>query len=95
MVWIYAINTPSTFVSTPTSAGASGRLLEAHTTGYTGSTLSGPRLNGRIVEYSGADWPAIREDGVVELNAHYMIEFAVKLALGPAVSVMLQFQLVR
>ncbi len=46
--------------------------------GYTsvgqGSTVSGPRLNGRLVDYSGADWPVIRTDGVIELNAHYMIE---------------------
>src|SRR3954470_2764549 len=46
--------------------------------GYTsvgaGSTVSGPRLNGRLVDYSGADWPMVRQDGVVELNAHYMIE---------------------
>jgi len=45
--------------------------------GYTsigeGSTVSGPRLNGTLVDYSGADWPVIRTDGVVELNAHYMI----------------------
>ena len=25
-------------------------------------------------DYSGADWPIVRHDGVVELNAHYMIE---------------------
>jgi hypothetical protein len=46
--------------------------------GYTsvgeGCTVSGPRLNGRLVDYSGADWPIIRADGVVELNAHYMIQ---------------------
>lgn len=46
--------------------------------GYTslaaGSTVSGPLLNGQLVDYSGADWPVIRTDGVVELNAHYMIE---------------------
>jgi hypothetical protein len=46
--------------------------------GYTsigaGSTVSGPRLNGHLVDYSGADWPLVRQDGVVELNAHYMIE---------------------
>jgi hypothetical protein len=45
--------------------------------GYTsigeGSTVSGPRLNGKLVDHSGADWPVIRPDGVVELNAHYMI----------------------
>jgi hypothetical protein len=46
--------------------------------GYTsigeGSTVSGPMLNGKLVDYSGADWPIVRQDGVVELNAHYMIE---------------------
>ncbi|HVV94349.1 MAG TPA: DUF3237 domain-containing protein [Hyphomicrobiales bacterium] len=46
--------------------------------GYTsvgeGSTISGPRLNGVVVDYSGADWPAIRPDGVVELEAHYMLQ---------------------
>ncbi len=35
--------------------------------------VTGPRLNGALVDYSGADWPAVRSDGVVELNAHYMI----------------------
>ncbi len=34
----------------------------------------GPRLNGKLVDYSGADWPVVRTDGVVELNAHYMIQ---------------------
>ena len=45
--------------------------------GYTSvlkGTVEGPRLNGVIVDVSGADWPVIRTDGVVELNAHYMIE---------------------
>ena len=46
--------------------------------GYTsigdGCTVSGPLLSGKLVDYSGADWPVIRTDGVVELNAHYMIE---------------------
>ncbi|MFL6605812.1 MAG: DUF3237 domain-containing protein [Steroidobacteraceae bacterium] len=46
--------------------------------GYTAvgeaSTVSGPRLTGKVVDYSGADWPIVRQDGVVELNAHYMIE---------------------
>jgi len=46
--------------------------------GYTsvgeGGTVSGPRLNGRLVDYSGADWPVVRSDGVVEVMAHYMIE---------------------
>jgi hypothetical protein len=46
--------------------------------GYTsvgeGSTVFGPRLNGKVVDYSGADWPAMRTDGVIELNAHYMLQ---------------------
>jgi hypothetical protein len=36
--------------------------------------VRGPRLNGRIVEFSGADWGVVRADGVVESNAHYMLE---------------------
>ncbi len=54
----------------PISGGASA--------GYTSvgadCIVSGPRLNGRLVDFSGADWPIVRADGVVELNAHYMIE---------------------
>ena len=46
--------------------------------GYTsvgaGGTVEGPLLNGKLVDYSGADWPNVRPDGVVELNAHYVIE---------------------
>ncbi len=37
-------------------------------------TVSGPLLSGKLVDYSGADWPVVRSDGVVELNAHYMIQ---------------------
>lgn len=40
----------------------------------TDCTVSGPRLNGKLVDHSGADWPVVRTDGVVELNAHYMIQ---------------------
>lgn len=40
----------------------------------TGCTVQGPLLSGRLIDHSGADWPVIRADGVVELNAHYMIE---------------------
>jgi Protein of unknown function (DUF3237) len=55
-----------------------GPLVGGAKQGYTsvgeGCTVSGPRLNGRVVDYSGADWPIVRADGVVELNAHYMIQ---------------------
>ena len=47
------------------------------THGYTSvgsGIIDGPRLRGRVVEQSGADWPVVRSDGVVELNAHYMLE---------------------
>jgi len=55
-----------------------GPIAGALQVGYTSigenSSVSGPLLNGRLVDYSGADWPLVRPDGVVELNAHYMIE---------------------
>lgn len=45
--------------------------------GYTslgaGGRVEGPLLNGVLVDHSGADWPVMRTDGVVELSAHYMI----------------------
>ena len=44
--------------------------------GYTpphGGTISGPRLNGTVVPHSGADYATVRGDGVIELNAHYML----------------------
>ncbi len=37
-------------------------------------TVEGPRLNGKVLDYSGADWATVRTDGVVELNAHYMLQ---------------------
>lgn len=36
--------------------------------------VQGPRLNGKVMPYSGADWARGRSDGVAELNAHYMLE---------------------
>ena len=36
--------------------------------------VEGPRLNGKVMPYSGADWARGRSDGVAELNAHYMLE---------------------
>lgn len=55
-----------------------GPLPGGASVGYTSlgadSPVYGPRLNGKLVDFSGADWPIVRTDGVVELNAHYMIE---------------------
>ncbi len=45
--------------------------------GYTSvqdGQVEGPRLNGKVVDVSGADWPTVRSDGVVELQAHYMLK---------------------
>ena len=45
--------------------------------GYTppiGGTITGPRLNGIVVPRSGADYAIVRSDGVLELEAHYMLQ---------------------
>lgn len=39
-----------------------------------GGDVFGPRLNGRMAPYSGADWARRHSDGASELNAHYMLE---------------------
>lgn len=54
----------------------SGPMDGGQKQGYTSvktGRVWGPRLNGRVMDYSGADWPIVRSDGVVELNAHYML----------------------
>ena len=50
-----------------------GGQKQAYTSVKSGR-VSGPRLNGTVLDYSGADWPIVRTDGVVELNAHYVLE---------------------
>jgi hypothetical protein len=39
-----------------------------------GGDFEGPRIKGKVVPHSGADWALIRRDGVFHLNAHYMLE---------------------
>jgi hypothetical protein len=39
-----------------------------------GGELSGPRLSGRVVPFSGGDWPRIWDSGLVEFEAHYLLE---------------------
>jgi len=51
----------------------SGGAMHGYTSVGEGCTVEGPLLNGALVDHSGADWPVVRTDGVVELNAHYMI----------------------
>jgi hypothetical protein len=38
----------------------------------TGGTVSGPELQGRIVQ-GGVDWQLLRSDGVLEISAHYVV----------------------
>ena len=54
-----------------------GPLPGGGSQGYTpphGGTITGPRLNGTVVPHSGADYAHVRGDGVIELNAHYMMQ---------------------
>jgi len=54
-----------------------GPLPDGGKQGYTppiGGTISGPRLTGTVVPHSGADYPLVRSDGVIELNAHYLLK---------------------
>ena len=39
-----------------------------------GGEVSGPRLAGRVVPGSGGDWPRMWEGGLIEFEAHYMLE---------------------
>ena len=39
-----------------------------------GGEISGPRLTGRVVPFSGGDWPRLWASGLVEFAAHYMLE---------------------
>lgn len=39
-----------------------------------GGVVSGPRLSGRVVPQSGGDWPRIWDSGLIEFEAHYMLE---------------------
>jgi len=53
----------------PVSGGAKQGYVS-----FKDGVIKGPRLNGKLMEYSGADWAKVRMDGVVETNAHYMLE---------------------
>jgi hypothetical protein len=39
-----------------------------------GGTVEGPRLNGRVIPYSGGDWALYRPDNTVQFSARYMLE---------------------
>jgi hypothetical protein len=39
-----------------------------------GGTIEGPRLQGRVISRSGGDWPRLWSSGLVEFEAHYVLE---------------------
>lgn len=39
-----------------------------------GGDVYGPRLNGKVVPNSGGDWPLMWPSGLIEFEAHYMLE---------------------
>ena len=54
-----------------------GPLPGGGSQGYTpaiGGTIGGPRLSGIVVPHSGADYALVRDDGTIELSAHYLLE---------------------
>jgi hypothetical protein len=54
-----------------------GPLPGGASQGYTPplrGVISGPKLNGAVVPHSGADYATVRSDGVIELNAHYLLK---------------------
>jgi hypothetical protein len=48
--------------------------LERGFVGVEGGTVSGPRLNGRVVPHTGGDWPSIKPDHTVRFDARYLLE---------------------
>ncbi len=54
------------------SLGAAAGGVERRWVPLNGGTVVGPELQGRIVE-GGVDWQWLRADGVLEINAHYVI----------------------
>jgi Protein of unknown function (DUF3237) len=57
------------------SLGAPARHGERRYVPITGGTVSGPELNGEIVE-GGVDWQVLRADGVLDIAAHYVLRLA-------------------
>ena len=54
-----------------------GPLPGGGSQGYTpcsGGTIYGPRLSGRIVPDSGADYASVRGDGTIIIKSHYLLE---------------------
>jgi len=60
-----AVEPPSTTGVTP--------LGETRVIAFEGGTFEGAELRGRLLP-GGSDWQRVREDGVLEIRAHYMLE---------------------
>ena len=60
---------PDRMISAPLPGGARQGYTPPH-----GGIIRGPRLQGIVVPHSGADYALVRPDGVIELNAHYMLQ---------------------
>jgi len=50
-----------------------GRAGQRRIVPITGGTVTGPRLNGRILNL-GADWQTVQDDGLAELDTRYAME---------------------
>lgn len=59
-------------IDKPRSAGQGPKGERLHIP-ITGGTISGPKLNGKILP-GGSDWPLILPDGQSQIEAHYTIE---------------------
>ncbi|MEO8308012.1 MAG: DUF3237 domain-containing protein [Pseudomonadota bacterium] len=42
--------------------------------GVQGGHVEGPRFSGRVLPQSGGDWPRIWQSGLVDFEAHYLLE---------------------
>jgi hypothetical protein len=51
-----------------------GKAFTRGFVGLAGGEISGPRLSGKVVPHSGGDWPWMWDSGLVEFEAHYIME---------------------
>ena len=63
------INFDKRWVFGPISGGA----RHGYTSVGSGCTVRGPLLNGKLVDFSGADWPVVRPDGLT-VSPGYLCE---------------------
>jgi hypothetical protein len=59
-------------IDSPRRAGR-GRLGERQHIAITGGSVTGPRLNGRVLP-GGSDWALQRDDGSTMVDAHYTVQ---------------------